>query len=66
MKKILITQILVCSLFATNAFAEGGADTLHERTNARTQEALAAKQKTQSDNQEAAQSDIKKNSKSSS
>jgi hypothetical protein len=66
MKRLLIAQMLVLSLFTSASFAEGGADTLFERTKTRTKEAISADQRRQNDNQDAARSDTRKNTKSSS
>lgn len=62
----MIAHALVLSMFSSLVFAEGGADRVFERSEARVKEAVAAAQKKQDDHQNTAKSDAEKASQGSS
>ncbi|WP_032831820.1 co-regulatory protein PtrA N-terminal domain-containing protein [Pseudomonas sp. GM78] len=65
MKKLIIACTLFLSALSSTAFAEGGADRVFERNEARVQQALSAQEKTKTENQNTAKSNIEPNAKSS-
>ncbi|KII27581.1 hypothetical protein NL64_26955 [Pseudomonas fluorescens] len=65
MNKLIVACSLFLSVLSSLAFAEDGADRLHEKNEIHVQEAQAAKQKAKNETQNTAKSCVEANSKNS-